>query len=156
MANARRRVEDIFARVAERASQASGSFWAFALAFTVVLVWAATGPLFHFSETWQLVINTGTTIVTFLMVFLIQHAQNKENRALQLKLNELIAATRGASNRLIDVEDLTDHELEVLYQRFQHLAKSARRLKPGAQTSIDKEKIEEASQERDEPRKRSG
>ncbi len=156
MDKAPRPVEDIFARMAERASQASGSFWAFALAFSVVVVWAATGPLFDFSETWQLVINTGTTIVTFLMVFLIQHAQNKENRALQLKLNELIAATRGASNRLIDVEDLSDHEIEVLYQRFQHLATSARRLKPGAQTSIDKEKMEEASKERDQPRKRSG
>jgi low affinity Fe/Cu permease len=149
------RVKDAFARIAEKASQATGSFWAFSLALTVIIVWAVTGPLFGFSETWQLIINTGTTIITFLMVFLIQHAQNKENRALQLKLNELIAATRGASNRLIDIEDLTDHEIEVLYHRYQKLAKSARRLKPGAPTSIDKEKMEEGEQERAAGQKRA-
>jgi low affinity Fe/Cu permease len=156
MARARERLEDAFARVAEKASQATGSFWAFCLAMLVVIVWAATGPLFDFSETWQLVINTGTTIVTFLMVFLIQHAQNKENRALQLKLNELIAATRGASNRLIDVEDLSDHELEVLYSRYQKLAKTAQRLKPGAQTSIDQAKMDEGQKDRDSEKKRAG
>jgi low affinity Fe/Cu permease len=149
------RVKEAFARVAEKASQATGSFWAFCLALSVVIAWALTGPMFGFSETWQLVINTGTTIVTFLMVFIIQHAQNKENRALQIKLNELIAATRGASNRLIDVEDLSDHEIEVLYHRYQKLARSARRLRPGAQTSIDKEKMEEGEQDRDAERKRA-
>jgi low affinity Fe/Cu permease len=146
MKTTREKVEDAFARVAERASQATGSFWAFSLAFAVVVVWAVTGPLFDFSEAWQLIINTGTTIITFLMVFVIQHSQNKENRALQLKLNELIAATRGASNRLIDVEDLADHELEVLYERFRKLATTARRLKPGAVTSIDREKMEDAEE----------
>jgi low affinity Fe/Cu permease len=144
MAKAREKLEDTFSRMAEKASQATGSFWAFCAALLVVVLWALTGPLFDFSETWQLVINTGTTIVTFLMVFLIQHAQNKENRALQLKLNELIASARGASNRLIDVEDLTDHELQVLYDRYRHLAETAQRLKPGAQTSIDQEKMEKA------------
>jgi len=142
MGRTREKVEDAFARMAEKASQATGSFWAFCVALLVVVIWAVTGPLFDFSQTWQLVINTGTTIVTFLMVFLIQHAQNKENRALQLKLNELIASARGASNRLIDVEDLTDHELEILYDRYRLLAEKAQRLKPGAQTSIDKEKME--------------
>jgi low affinity Fe/Cu permease len=149
------RLKDAFARIAEKAAQATGSFWAFSLALAVIIVWALTGPLFGFSETWQLIINTGTTIVTFLMVFLIQHAQNKENRALQLKLNELIAATRGASNRLIDVEDLTEHEIEALYHRYQKLATSARRLKPGAQTSIDKEKLEEGEEDRAAPKKRA-
>jgi low affinity Fe/Cu permease len=149
------RLNDAFARIAEKASQATGSFWAFSLALTVIIVWAVTGPLFGFSETWQLIINTGTTIVTFLMVFLIQHAQNKENRALQLKLNELIAATRGASNRLIDLEDLSEHEIEALYHRYQRLANSARRLKPGAQTSVDKEKIEEGEEDRPAPKKRA-
>ncbi len=149
------RLKDAFARIAEKAAQATGSFWAFSLALAVIIVWALTGPLFGFSETWQLIINTGTTIVTFLMVFLIQHAQNKENRALQLKLNELIAATRGASNRLIDVEDLTEHEIEALYHRSQKLATSARRLKPGAQTSIDKEKLEEGEEDRAAPKKRA-
>ena len=130
-------VEEVFAKVAGKISQATGSFWTFSLALLVVLVWAATGPLFQYSETWQLVINTGTTIVTFLMVFVIQHAQNKDMRAVQLKLNELIAAVEGASNRLIDVEDLTDRELEHLYTRFQTLAKSAQKVSHGAKLTID-------------------
>ena len=135
-------IHDVFSRFAERASAATGSFWAFSAAALVVLAWAASGPVFGFSENWQLVINTGTTIITFLMVFVIQHAQNKENRALQLKLDELIAAVEGASNRLIDVEDLSDRELEELYKRFQHLAKTAARLTPGARTSVEAERAE--------------
>ena len=130
-------VEELFARVAGKTSQAAGSFWTFSLAVLVVVVWAASGPFFGFSETWQLVINTGTTIVTFLMVFVIQHAQNKDMRAVQLKLNELIAAVEGASNRLIDVEDLSDRELEHLYARFRHLAKTAGKLSQGAKLSIE-------------------
>jgi low affinity Fe/Cu permease len=130
-------VEEVFAKLAGKISQATGSFWTFSLALLVVLVWAATGPIFHYSETWQLVINTGTTIITFLMVFVIQHAQNKDMRAVQLKLNEIIAAVEGASNRLIDVEDLSDHELEHLYARFQCLARDAQKLSQGAKLSID-------------------
>ena len=130
-------VEEVFAKLAGKISQATGSFWTFSLALLVVLVWAATGPLFHYSETWQLVINTGTTIVTFLMVFVIQHAQNKDMRAVQLKLNELIAAVEGASNRLIDVEDLTDREMAHLYARFQTLAKTAQKVSHGAKLTID-------------------
>src|SRR3954470_2818409 len=103
-----------------------GGTWAFAVAVLVVVVWAITGPLFHFSDTWQLVINTGTTIVTFLMVFLIQRAQNRESRATQLKLNELVAAVKGASNRLIDVEDLTEEELGVLSDHYRTLSQLAR------------------------------
>src|SRR5690242_19926041 len=133
------RTEEVFARLAGRVSQAAGSFWTFSVALLVVLVWAATGPLFGYSETWQLVINTGTTIVTFLMVFVIQHAQNKDMRAVQLKLNELIAAVEGASNRLIDVEDLSDRELEHLYARFQHLAKTAQKVSHGAKLTIEDE-----------------
>lgn len=131
------RVEELFASIATRISQATGSFWTFSAALLVVLVWAATGPIFHYSETWQLVINTGTTIVTFLMVFVIQHAQNKDMRAVQLKLNELIAAVEGASNRLIDVEDLSDRELEHLYARFRTLAKTAQKVSHGAKLTID-------------------
>jgi len=131
------RIEEVFADVAGKISQATGSFWTFSIALAVVLVWAATGPLFHYSETWQLVINTGTTIVTFLMVFVIQHAQNKDMRAVQLKLNELIAAVEGASNRLIDVEDLSDRELAHLYTRFQNLAKTAQKVSLGAKLTID-------------------
>lgn len=99
-----------------------GSVYAFALACLVILLWAVTGPLFHFSDTWQLIINTGTTIVTFLMVFLIQRAQNKDTLALHLKLNEVVAALKGASNRLIDVEDLPEEEVRRLHQRYQQLA----------------------------------
>jgi low affinity Fe/Cu permease len=130
-------IEELFAKLAAKTSQATGSFWTFSAALLVVLVWAATGPVFRYSERWQLVINTVTTIVTFLMVFVIQHAQNKDMRAVQLKLNELIAAVEGASNRLIDVEDLSDRELEHLYARFQVLAKSAQKVSHGAKLTID-------------------
>jgi low affinity Fe/Cu permease len=100
----------------------AGSSSAFALALLVIVVWAATGPLFHFSDTWQLVINTGTTIVTFLMVFLIQRSQNKDAVALHLKLNEIVAALHGASNRLINVEDLTEGEVKLLHRHYGRLA----------------------------------
>jgi low affinity Fe/Cu permease len=99
----------------------AGSSWAFAAALAVVVTWAVTGPLFNFSETWQLVINTSTTIVTFLVVFLIQRAQNKESLAIQVKLNELVAAQQGASNQLINVEDLSEDEVRHLHQRFSTL-----------------------------------
>lgn len=109
-------------RFSTLASAAAGSSWAFALAVLVIVVWGATGPLFRFSDTWQLVINTGTTIVTFLMVFLIQRSQNKESRALHLKVNEIVAALEGASNRLIDAEGLTEAELEILHAHYGELA----------------------------------
>jgi low affinity Fe/Cu permease len=105
----------------------SGSSWAFLIALGAIVVWAATGPLFDFSDTWQLVINTGTTIITFLMVFLIQRAQNKESLAVQIKLNEIVAAIQGASNRLIDVEDLTEDEIQTLHKHFRTLATLARK-----------------------------
>ena len=105
----------------------TGSSMAFAVACGIVILWAVTGPLFGFSDTWQLVINTGTTIVTFLMVVLIQRGQNKDAMAIQLKLNELVAAVHGASNRLIDVEDLTEDELQVLHRHYSKLAKLAKK-----------------------------
>ena len=115
----------------ERVSRAvtiwSGSSWAFATAVLVIVGWLATGPLFGFSDTWQLVINTGTTIVTFLMVFLIQRAQNKDSLALQLKLNEIVAAIQGASNRLIDVESMSEEDLRVLHRHYKRLAEMASR-----------------------------
>jgi len=104
----------------------TGSTSAFALALLVIVVWAVIGPVFHYSDTWQLVINTGTTIITFLMVFLIQRAQNKDSLALHLKLNELVAAMQGASNRLIDVEALTEKELATLHRYYGELAKLSR------------------------------
>ena len=112
----------------------TGSTSGFVLAVVIVLAWAVSGPFFGFSETWQLVINTGTTIVTFLMVFLIQRAQNKDAIALQLKVNELVAATQGASNRLIAIENLTEHDLQVLRIFYAKLAEMARADQDVAQT----------------------
>ena len=105
----------------------AGSSSAFVIALLVIVAWAVTGPVFDFSANWQLVINTGTTIVTFLMVFLIQRAQNKDAKAIQLKLNELVAAMEGASNRLIDVEDLDEAELETLHNFYAKLVEVARK-----------------------------
>jgi low affinity Fe/Cu permease len=104
----------------------TGSTMGFALALGTIVVWGVTGPVFRFSDTWQLVINTGTTIVTFLMVFLIQRSQNKDSLALQLKLNEIVAALDGASNRLVNIEDLTEAELDVLHQHYGRLATMAK------------------------------
>jgi low affinity Fe/Cu permease len=113
-------------RFAEWVSEKAGSSTAFALALAVIALWILTGPIFHYSDTWQLVINTGTTIVTFLMVFLIQRTQNKSALAVQLKLNEIVAALDGASNRLVSVEDLSEEELNVLYTHYQRLAEMAK------------------------------
>jgi low affinity Fe/Cu permease len=115
------------ARFSLAVTEFAGSSWAFSVALGIVLIWGLTGPLFGFSDTWQLVINTGTTIVTFLMVFLIQRSQNKETRALELKLNELVAAMKGASNHLIDVEDASEEELAALRRHYQKLARLADR-----------------------------
>lgn len=111
-----------FEAFAASATKITGSSTAFIIALITILAWGITGPLFNFSNTWQLVINTGTTIITFLMVFIIQQTQNKDSMALQLKLNELIACEERASNRLIDVEDLTQEELEVLKKFYIQLA----------------------------------
>jgi low affinity Fe/Cu permease len=105
----------------------TGSSQAFAGAVGVIIGWALLGPIFHFSDTWQLVINTGTTIVTFLMVFLIQRAQNKDSLAIHLKLNEIVAVLQGASNRLINVEDLTEQEVQTLHRHYQALVALAKR-----------------------------
>lgn len=115
-----------FERFAGKAVSATGSPWAFVIAFLVILVWAVTGPIFGFSDTWQLVINTGTTIITFLMVFIIQKSQNKDSKSIQLKLNELIACTRSASNRLIDIEELSEEELNTLHKFYAKLAEDTK------------------------------
>jgi low affinity Fe/Cu permease len=114
-----------FETMARKVTRFTGSTAAFVIAAAVVLTWLAMGPLFHYSNTWQLVINTGTTIVTFLMVFVIQRTQNKEALATQLKLNEIVAALEGASNRLVSVEDLSEEDLEVLHAHYQQLARMA-------------------------------
>lgn len=111
---------------ATQATAWAGSSWSFATAVLVLLVWGLSGPLFGFSETWQLVVNTGTTIITFLMVFLIQRTQNKDSRALHLKLNELLAAMEGASNRLVNVEDLSEDQLKTLHDHYATLSRLAK------------------------------
>jgi low affinity Fe/Cu permease len=122
----------MFQRAARATARASGQPATFLLAVLVVVVWLVTGPLFHFSDTWQLVINTGTTVVTFLMVFLIQNTQNCDSEAMQLKLDELIRATEGAHLSLLDIEQLTDRELDRLRIHYETLAKDARdRLRRG-------------------------
>ena len=127
----RRKKKNAFSRFfnnfSNSVTKATGKPIAFIIAFLIIIIWAITGPIFHFSDTWQLVINTGTTIITFLMVFVIQHSQNKDTVAIQLKLNELIAASHDASNRLISIEDLTDDELEVLKKFYTHLAQLAKK-----------------------------
>jgi low affinity Fe/Cu permease len=115
-----------FAHLAKRVARASGQPVAFGVAVAVILAWAATGPMFRFSDTWQLVVNTATTIVTFLMVFLIQNTQNRDTAALQLKLDELIRALEGAHNSLLDLEELTEEELDQFRNRYQQLAREAR------------------------------
>jgi low affinity Fe/Cu permease len=112
--------------VAAAVTHWAGSSWGFGLALGTVIVWGVTGPVFRWSDTWQLVINTGTTIVTFLMVFLVQRTQNRDGLAIQLKLNELVAAIEGASNRLIDVEDLTEKELQILHAHYRRLVDRSR------------------------------
>ncbi len=125
-------------RFSQKATTWAGSSWAFIIALSVIIIWAVTGPLFKFSDTWQLVINTGTTIITFLMVFLIQRTQNKDALAIHLKLNEIVAAIEGSSNRLIDAEDLTEDEIEVLHKHYQKLADMAKQdIKLTASHSIE-------------------
>lgn len=114
--------KNVFEMFATKITAWTGSSMAFGIALGVVVGWILSGPFFHYSDTWQLVINTGTTIITFLMVFLIQKAQNKDSKAIQLKLNELIAASRFASNRMVDIEDLSEEELDVLRKFYQRLS----------------------------------
>jgi low affinity Fe/Cu permease len=121
------KIGEAFERLSEAVTGWTGGTSAFGIAVAVIVVWAAVGPLFGYSDTWQLVINTGTTIVTFLMVFLIQRSQNKDALAIHLKLNEIVAAINGASNRLIEVEGLTEKELAALRRHYQELATLAAR-----------------------------
>jgi low affinity Fe/Cu permease len=118
---------NFFEKLASKITCWTGSSMAFGCASFVVIAWLVSGPIFHYSDTWQLVINTGTTIITFLMVFLIQKSQNKDSKAIQIKLNELIAASRHTSNRIVDVEDLTEDELDVLHKFYASLAESAKK-----------------------------
>jgi len=119
-------INDLFRAFSRNAAEGVGSAFAFIAAITVVIIWAAAGPVFHFSDAWQLIINTGTTIVTFLMVFLIQNTQNRDAKAVQLKLDELIRALEGARNKLVDLENHSDGDLKKLEEEFERLHKRSR------------------------------
>jgi len=121
-------MKNIFRKFAQLTSQIVGSSWAFIIAVFVIVAWAVTGPMFHYSDSWQLVINTGTTIVTFLMVFLIQNTQNRDAKAIHLKLDELIKGVKGARTHLVSLEELSDEELERLRKEFERLHKHASRM----------------------------
>jgi low affinity Fe/Cu permease len=118
-------VSDAFRVFARRSAAMLGSAWAFGGAVLVILVWILTGPTFHFSDTWQLIINTATTVITFLMVFLIQNTQNRDAKAVHLKLDEMIRALKGARNQLVDLEDLSDEDLKKLEEQFRRLRRKA-------------------------------
>ena len=139
-------------RFAVRVTKATGSTGAFSFAFFLVVIWAASGPFFHYSETWQLVINTGTTIITFLMVFLIQKAQNKDSLAIQLKLNELVAAHEFASNRLVNVENMSEEELKVIQKYYAGLSNLTKKEESLQQShSIDEAKnMDQIKKDREE------
>ena len=125
-------VRDAFRVFARKSSIVLGTAWAFVVAVLIITVWALTGPTFHFSDTWQLIINTGTTIVTFLMVFLIQNTQNRDSKALHLKLDEIIRALKHARNELVDLEKLSDEDLDRLEKQFERLRQKAQRHGPNA------------------------
>lgn len=131
-----------FNRFSATITKVTGGVYAFIIAIVIVIVWGVTGPLFNFSDTWQLVINTGTTIVTFLMVFVIQHSQNKDTVALQLKLDELIAASQ-ASNKLINVENLTDEELDVMKKFYSNLSNITKKEKENKIHSLEEKEQKE-------------
>ncbi|RQP15104.1 MAG: low affinity iron permease family protein [Chryseobacterium sp.] len=140
---------DFFERFSNAATRFTGTSYAFVIAACMVIVWAASGPLFDFSETWQLVINTGTTIITFLMVFLIQKSQNKDSKAIQIKLNELVAAHEKASNRIVSIEDLTEAELDKLHRFYETLSELAAKDRDIHQShSIDAAKQNEQEKQR--------
>jgi len=121
-------MNELFRQFAQKTSQMVGTSWSFMLAVTLIVVWGFTGPMFHYSDTWQLVINTGTTIITFLMVFLIQNTQNRDAKAIHLKLDELIKGVKGARTGLVNLEQLSDSELERLQDEFQRLHRSVSHL----------------------------
>ncbi|MBI2807504.1 MAG: low affinity iron permease family protein [Planctomycetes bacterium] len=143
--------ESWLARLSGWATAWTGGSSAFGLAVLTIVVWLISGPVFGFSDTWQLVINTGTTIVTFLMVFLIQRAQNKDSQAIHLKLNEIVAATNGASNRLINIEGLTEEEIQTLHAHYSHLVELAR----ADRSLTESHSIEEAAERHHRKKRRA-
>jgi low affinity Fe/Cu permease len=153
--NRQRSIGQRFEQLSEAVTRRTDSTGAFVCALAVIILWAVLGPIFHFSNTWQLVINTGTTVITFLMVFLIQRTQNKDSLAIHLKLNEIVAALEGASNRLIDVEALSEKDLETLECHYGEFAELARNDSDLAQSHSVEEARERHSTKR-KPRRRAG
>src|SRR4051794_35782032 len=147
-------IANSFNRFAKLTSRAAGHPGTFGFALAVILIWAVTGPIFHFTDTWQLVINTGTTIVTFLMVFLIQNTQNRDSMAMQLKLDELIRALKGAHTALLDVEELSDEELEQFMHDYRQLAATAREELRHGKPDVGSPEVEglKRMQEEEEPK----
>lgn len=134
--------QNLYSRIAKAAAKFTGRPIVFNLAVLTIIIWIVTGPIFHFSDTWQLVINTGTTIITFLMVFLIQNAQNRDTEAIQIKLDELIRATKGAHNMLLDLEELEEETLDEYRARYESLAKKAREANIMGNDDTDNEELE--------------
>jgi low affinity Fe/Cu permease len=138
-------MNELFRKFAQKTSQIVGTSWAFILAVLIIVVWAISGPMFHYSDTWQLVINTGTTIITFMMVFLIQNTQNRDAKAIHLKLDELIKGVKGARTGFVNLEDLSDEELERLRQEFAKLQKRVdHKDRPSAELNKYKDVLEAA------------
>ncbi|QHT66483.1 low affinity iron permease family protein [Rhodocytophaga rosea] len=156
MENSKEKLVTGFEKFSNKVTALTGSSGAFMLALFSIIIWLCTGPIFNYSDTWQLVINTGTTIVTFLMVFLIQKSQNKESMAVQLKLNELIAANKGASNRLVNVENLTEQELKTLHQHYCKMAELTKQASDLKQSHSIEEAIENAYEKLEEENKENG
>ena len=143
-------MNELFRKFAQKTSQIVGTSWVFFLAVLIIVVWGITGPMFHYSDTWQLVINTSTTIITFLMVFLIQNTQNRDAKAIHLKLDELIKGVKGARTGFVNLEELSDKELEQLQQEFAKLRKKVNHKdRPSAQLSKYKDVVEAAEDAKD-------
>jgi low affinity Fe/Cu permease len=142
-----------FEKLADKVTQLAGSSFAFGFAAGIIIIWLICGPVFNYSDTWQLVINTSTTIITFLMVFVIQKSQNKDSKAIQLKLNELIAASKDASNRLVDVEDLDESEIDTLHTFYEKISEECEN-DDDIHTSHSIDRAEENMKEKSAERKR--
>ena len=147
-------MNELFRKFAQKVAQIVGTSWVFILAVLIILVWAITGPMFHYSDTWQLVINTGTTIITFLMVFLIQNTQNRDAKAIHLKLDELIKGVKGARTGFVNLEELSDEELERLQQDFAKLRKQANHKEHGNSRPLSEyQDVVEAAEDAKEAKK---
>src|SRR3978361_215496 len=136
-----------FEKISNNITTYSGSSSVFIIAVSLIVFWGVTGPIFHYSNTWLLIVNTGTSVITFLMVFLIQKAQNKESIAVQLKLNELIAASKGASNRLLNIQDLSERDLKTLYEHYKTLVELTQKAQSNTQSHSVEDAIESVKEE---------